>query len=289
MEESENKDVTIAGWLSSKLQAILIIIALIAILSAVVAVWQYLSYFPGDIVPSHPRWGQFGDFFGGTLNPIFGFFGLIALLLTLAIQNRELKISSKALINSAHELNEQNNSLKVQNYERTFFEMVNLIGNIAQDLYLDENTSGRDCFRILYDRLKGSYTTSQRKSPNQNNEYILNAAYDGFLQKYQHKIGHYFNTLYTTLRYVEDYAPKDKKLSYIDIVRAQISSYELCLLFYNSHHDVGKGFKPLIEEYSFFKNIDTKHLLEPEHIDLYDGKAYRGAHKITHPPSQILK
>ncbi len=287
MENLKNDNDLITGWLSSKLPVILIIIALVATVLACVAVWYYHSYFPGSIRVDLKLWGAFGDFFGGTLNPIFGFFGLIALLLTLAIQNRELKVSSDALTNSARELYEQNKSLKEQNYERTLFEMVNLMANIVQDLDIDEST-GRDCFKVLYDaRLRGSYTTSKRQSQDKhNNEYILNAAYDGFIQKYHHEIGHYFRTLYIIFKYIEDYDdPEGKKLTYIDIVRAQLSSYELCLLFYNSHHDIGKMFKPLIEDFSLFENMEKKDLLEPsEHIDLYASKAYGKQNIISHVP-----
>jgi hypothetical protein len=41
----------------------------------------------------YTQWGQLGDFFGGTLNPIFGFLGFAAILTTLYIQKRELSLT----------------------------------------------------------------------------------------------------------------------------------------------------------------------------------------------------
>ena len=37
--------------------------------------------------------GQIGDFFGGILNPVFGFFGFLGILATLSIQNREISLT----------------------------------------------------------------------------------------------------------------------------------------------------------------------------------------------------
>ena len=47
-----------------------------------------LSDYPG-------RWGQFGDYVGGVLNPTFSFLALLALLATLGLQIRELRISAR--------------------------------------------------------------------------------------------------------------------------------------------------------------------------------------------------
>jgi len=50
------------------------------------------------------EWGQFGDYMGGTLNPILSFMGLIALLRTLALQNQQLELSAIAIRQSQEEL-----------------------------------------------------------------------------------------------------------------------------------------------------------------------------------------
>lgn len=56
-----------------------------------------LYFFNFGVNPSedHAQWGQFGDYLGGTLNPIFGFLTLIAILMTLTAQVRQLEISSE--------------------------------------------------------------------------------------------------------------------------------------------------------------------------------------------------
>jgi fumarate reductase subunit C len=51
-------------------------------------------------------WGQFGDFMGGTLNPLLAFLTLIALTATITLQFRQLAISAKELRLSRQELHE---------------------------------------------------------------------------------------------------------------------------------------------------------------------------------------
>ena len=64
----------------------------------------YFINFSGDISSSHEKWGTFGDFVGGTLNPILSFLALIALLLTVILQNRQLEISGNELEATREEL-----------------------------------------------------------------------------------------------------------------------------------------------------------------------------------------
>lgn len=72
----------------------LIAIALIAI---IVVFGLYLLYYPNRISTDHSSWGQFGDYFGGVLNPILGFFTVLLLIITLRISYQTLKVSKDEL------------------------------------------------------------------------------------------------------------------------------------------------------------------------------------------------
>lgn len=264
---------------------ILTIIAFIALFFALITAWMYYSYFSGEVSSIHSKWAEFGDFFGGTLNPIFSFLGLIALLLTLSVQNKELSVSSRELANSAKALKKQSKSLKLQNFERTFFEMIHLHGSIVQDLDLGEKTTGRDCFKVFYTkRLSRNYFSIAKHLHYQLNPAELcslkehlsfcHDTYDAFFTNHEYDVGHYFRTLYRIFKFLDEKPPKKKISTYSDIVKAQLSSYELSLLFYNSLHEVGAEFKPLIEKYSLFENMNISHLFHPEHILLYDINAF---------------
>ena len=82
-----------SDWLFVHLGKILFAIGIFGLLVAAFVLLLYATYFPGAISTSPTNWGTFGDFVGGSLNPIFGFLGLLALLMTLWVQNRELSQS----------------------------------------------------------------------------------------------------------------------------------------------------------------------------------------------------
>ena len=59
---------------------------------------------------------------------------------------------------------------------------------------------------------------------------------------------------------------------YTDLLRAQLSSTELGLLFYHGLSDQGAEFKDLIEKYALFEHIPSEVLITEKH--LYNQKAY---------------
>lgn len=64
----------------------------------------YFQEFHGGFSPKQEIWGQFGDFVGGTVNPILSFLTLIALVLTVVLQIRQLDLAREELNNSKAEL-----------------------------------------------------------------------------------------------------------------------------------------------------------------------------------------
>ena len=87
--------------------------------------------------PAFKIWADFGDFMGGTLNPILSALSLFGLLFTIYYQNKELEETRKELKESRIAQQEQSESLKLQNeatklqmFENTFFQLINLETNI---------------------------------------------------------------------------------------------------------------------------------------------------------------
>ncbi|MCG3658617.1 putative phage abortive infection protein [Aliarcobacter butzleri] len=97
--------------------------------------------------------GAFGDFFGGMINPLLTFCTFMALLMTIILQQRELKLSReqvsisvkelgetrKATEISSQALTEQSTSLKLQNFETTFFNMISLHNEIVSNIKIKEH------------------------------------------------------------------------------------------------------------------------------------------------------
>lgn len=64
----------------------------------------FIQFSSGSLSMDSESWGQFGDFVGGTANPILAFLTLNALVLTIILQSKQLSISSRELELSRREL-----------------------------------------------------------------------------------------------------------------------------------------------------------------------------------------
>ena len=261
-------------WLPTVSVSILVIAA-VALLGSVAF---YLFQFGGDLATSHSRWGEFGDYLGGILNPIFALLGLLALLFVILLQSCELRNSTRELATSALALKEQSASLKLQNFERTFFEMVRLHHDIVKDLDVvrsdQSRTIGRDCFGVFFRELRSRHGKANRNFTGQGQLAVVENAYLDFYQHNQHEVGHYFRNLHRILKFVDD-SEVMNKTEYAGILRAQLSSYELALLFYNVLHPVGVKLKPLVERYAMLENLDLGLLCNPpDEVPLLADSAY---------------
>ncbi len=114
--------------------------------SAVVVVFAVFSFYfykfgAYSLSADRGDWGTFGDYLGGTLNPILSFFGLIALLLTIVLQGKELELTRRELQRSAEAqertqevLDEQSNTQIKQQFEGTFFALLDQHNRLLSDI-----------------------------------------------------------------------------------------------------------------------------------------------------------
>lgn len=145
----------------------LLLIATITIVSYKFIYLPYSNAFSG-VTPNakntsdiRAAWGQLGDYFGGTLNPIFGFSSFVALLITILYQAKELNASTKELKNSATALAAQNKAIELQSFEQTFFSWLNtyrdLLNAISGNLH-NKSLEGRN---YLFSAWKNELSESQ--------------------------------------------------------------------------------------------------------------------------------
>ena len=219
-------------------------------------------------------WGQFGDFVGGTLNPILAFLSFMALLYTIKIQTDELKLSREELEATREELKgsriaqqEQSESLKLQNeatklqmFENTFFQVINLfIQNRAEIIY-GTNNSIKPLSKILRNlKIEEGKTTE--------------TIYDEFYEKFEAYTGTYFGQTYQVIKFIDN-SNIGNKQRYINIFRAQFSKDELVFLFYHCLGTIGKRkLKKLVEGYEFFEHLILNEDIEKQLL-VYDIKAF---------------
>jgi len=93
--------------------------------------------------------------------------------------------------------------------------------------------------------------------------------YGIFFQKYHYAIGHYYRHLYHIINFTNLHFEKSNEATeieakkYIDFIQAQMSSYEMMLLFYNSI-SFPKLLK-LVIEFNFLENLAFEDLIDKSH------------------------
>ncbi|WP_051361315.1 hypothetical protein [Desulfuromonas sp. TF] len=106
----------------------------VAVLAACIAIGAYVLKFDAGLSSNPEIWGQFGDYIGGVLNPFFALLGLIALLLTIVLQSRELEYTRQELRNSSIALEgsreiaqQQKDLLNTQDQKEDIYRVINFI------------------------------------------------------------------------------------------------------------------------------------------------------------------
>lgn len=248
-----------------RLPLILAGILVLAVVALVLEALLYRYVFGGQLSTERSAWAEFGDFLGGTLGPAYALLGLLALLLTLHLQDRASR--------------EQSLALSIQRFENTFFEMVRLHHELVRALDLRQNgqvtTAGRDCFKVFYERFGEEHSKANSALQGKGQLAIAQQAYQRFYVRHQHEIGHCFRNFYRILKFVDE-SDIAKKSDYAGILRAQMSSAELALLFYNALSPKGEKVRPLLERYEMLEPLDVQDQLRnpPDEVVLIGRTAW---------------
>jgi hypothetical protein len=224
-------------------------------------IFAYVSQFGPHLSDTHDRWGQFGDYVGGLLNPVFGFAGFLILLHTLHEQKMQLRSERESQV--------------LKDFESTFFQVLHRFDEVLGALEHEYSAQGspagvetsRQALRLIYKTaLKNKYSDAQdAKRSGLETAIVLD---QNMYKNHTHIFGIYFRSLYHVFKFIDTSDLRfEQKVRYANLTRAQLSSYELALLFYNGLWGEGqKGFRPLIEKYGLLKHLDGRTLLAPEHL-----------------------
>lgn len=304
LEEKNSSKLKFLNWIL--VVAIFLFIGLLVI--------YYFNIFPLDEIEKG-KWGTFGDFIGGTLNPLFALFSLFAIIYTIKIQTKELELSREELEATRKELEgsriaqqEQSESLKLQNeatklqiFENTFFQLNSLwnqtksnieviITGSTSGLLLNINGNQMQNFS-RNEKVKEIGTFMGSKGIK---KFLLflnhldNFDYKKFNDKYENYTGAYFGQIYQILKFIED-SNIGNKQRYVNIFRAQFTKDELEFLFYHCLGSIGKRkFKKLVEDYEFFEHIILNENVKKELLE-YDINAFGKNEKILESYDNLKK
>ena len=189
---------------------------------------------------------QIGDFIGGLPGTLFTLVGVILLFETLALQRTELAESRKVF--------------EKQQFENTFFNLLNLYQEITKsmhvedfDFYTEKTHIGKDFFKQQKTKFYNEFVHNAKYSKNRK---IATKNYMIFYVETKEQTAHYFRTLYRIFKFInESTFSSEEKMSYAKIVRAQLSESELFFIYYNAYTEYGSNFRSLINEFDILKHL----------------------------------
>ena len=146
------------------LKRLLIAAFIVGLVLLTLAFGLYVYSFGTGLANKKEEWGQFGDYLGGVVNPLFGFLTLLSVVYTLHLQ-RELLQDSKAQAISAmkdsaanlRHVAKQLEQMQIQAFDNTYFLLIRLREDFAARICLSRNATdhwdaeivGRDCFKSI--------------------------------------------------------------------------------------------------------------------------------------------
>jgi hypothetical protein len=264
--------------------------------------------------------GTFGDFFGGLINPILTFGTLVALAVTLLMQRTQLN-------DEKHRAGEAASVSNLQTFETTFFNLLSLHANTVSGLHFvsddirlasetvvarprsyradagehdESTTSGRAVFTDVVETMHevpgrrdiGKFVNRKYATPG--------GVYKIIQERHNYALGHYFRNLYQVLAFVDRYSVRLRNDSihedykarkrYTNILRAQLSAHELCLLFYNCDGELvdNGAFRDLLIEWEVLEHIPLRYSYKKHHLYIEGFEEYPVDHMIDQYLGDLL-
>lgn len=299
MDDELNLDELKRFW-DAKGEKITIVILFLAAIGSIVCIilgickWMKGAEALGKDAGNIDKMASLGSYLQGTTGSLWALAGFFVVFLAFLIQTIQFSEQRK-------QFKIQLDSMNRQNFESSFFQMLNLHNEITMSMKHmegdDVKATGRDCFKKWYQDFRQYCYQSMFFEEKDGTESLAQPIKTGVenYESYYYKIkqdslGHYFRNLYRIIKFVHEADalknpdnPDEKseyknRRNYTSLVRATLSQYELAMLFYNCASELGEEkFKPLVEEYGLLKNFNTDDLRDEEKKmknDLFLPKAF---------------
>lgn len=236
--------------------------------------------------PDPATWGQFGDYIGGLLNPLVATLALLALVISIQIQKRELSETRAALEKQVS----LDNLFSLLQQHRELVSSVRLrtsdTGFINEMEFAEKEYQSRDAFSAVVRSLdcqdKGDHLVDRQKAIAVQNNFSYASAksfvpqlwfstwYKGdkcliigaekespFKNSLEATFGHIFRSIYQTLKFIynldKDLFDNKSKLALANYLRAQMSEDEFVLFALSALTDVGEKSRAIAIAFDFFQ------------------------------------
>lgn len=243
------------------------VIPLIAVVLAIIVIAAYRLMFGAQFSDRQDQWGQFGDFVGGVLNPMLAFFSILLLLITVRLQLEELQLTREELRKSSKALDEQSKAFARQNFESLLFNSIKRLQDFVEAVSVGM-LQGKAAMNSAANFLRSNYITSLDI---ENEKPLVQLNFKETYDSYNF-LAPFFRLLYHLFKLIDEepnLSQRDRE-RYASLVRAQLDSTELQLLFYNGTHGEGKtGLMRYVLKYGLLKHIKEHDLLRVDHRELF--------------------
>ena len=164
-----------------------------AVAAFLIILGLYIAYFKNlSVTNDSATWGTFGDYLGGTLNPIISFLALIGLLYTIHQQAQEMQATREELKQAAEQQHRQADIFNLQQFESTFFSLLEQHNKVVERIEIES----------IYEKLHNIYNkkidqiTKREPSEELSNSHAIKS----INQHYELKS--YFNFLFQILKFI---------------------------------------------------------------------------------------
>lgn len=257
--QNENQTERPLPYLSKHLKWTTIALIVFLLLCAVVFLWKCPLFYWSRAIDAG-RWGQFGDFIGGSLGTFLTFLSIVLLYKTFEAQREANRLARLSNDQIAEENKQQVEWEKSRQFEEKFHTLLALYREAAH-AYKDRN--GNPC--TIDEFVTETLTVCKF---NNRDKYLksTNAACRTFFANVRDSlptINTHMRLLYQLFSLLSESGLDEKsERIYAKSLRGQLSDMELVLIRYNCWRKVGENMRPLVAKYNIMKHLPLLNLLE---------------------------
>lgn len=208
--------------------ALAVLVAIAAAIVAYKAASYYRDQFGTALSVETQTWGQFGDFFGGLVNPIVGLASIFLLVIVIYQQDQLLQVTRR-------EMQSNRDVFDHEAFQSRFFGLLDLFVKCRAEQSLGDKVGHKAIIRAF---LQASQRLEDRKlnhsADSDTNNTVL--ATQQSMEDYGATMAAYFRTFFAMLEYLElskRQSPRNEPFAQVfkEIVFSALSDGELVVIF----------------------------------------------------------
>lgn len=270
-----------------KIDSLDVVFGVACLLVIAVLITYWFNFKNNPISSEVGSWGAFGDYVGGTINPILGFFSFMALLITLDLQRKQLNKTEEQL-----ELNREELKLTRKELEKAADAQIDTARVMREQLKTQALHQFENSFYNLNKSLDTAQTILLIHDLDKLNSVLLksNLKEARMVILSNTNLSRYMMILYQLLKMIDGKINNIPNLSinekyslkkfYSNLIRSQQDNKLLKLLFINCFEEFD-DYRELLRKFEFFEHMSFEHNQKLSYLLLVALNFYTFEGKIT--------